>query len=92
VKKTSALKKIKGGKTVKVDVEITDDERIHDIVISGDFFVYPQEALEELENKLKGCNLEEAKNVLREYSEKITALGFTLDDVAELLEKVFKSS
>jgi len=91
MKKTSVLKKIKGGKTVKIDLEITDDGRIHDIIISGDFFVYPQETLEELESKLKGRSLEEAKSILKEYSEKVTVLGFTLDDVAELLDKAFKS-
>ena len=90
MKKASVLKKIKGGKTVKIDVEI-DDGKIHNIVISGDFFVYPQEALEELENKLKGCSLNKAKSILKEYAEKITVLGFTLDDVAELLEKAFKA-
>ena len=90
MRRTSVLKKIKGGKTVKLDVVI-DDGKIRDIVISGDFFVYPQEALEELENKLKGCSLNEAKSILKEYAGRVTVLGFTLDDVAELLEKAFKA-
>ncbi len=90
MRKVSVLKKIKGGKTVKVDLEFDEGGRIHNIIISGDFFVYPQEMLEALENELKGCKVNEVREVIEKYSTKMTVLGFTLEDVIELIEKAFK--
>ena len=43
--------KTPGGKLVQVDFTIVDD-RIHQPVISGDFFLYPDEALEPMTNAL----------------------------------------
>lgn len=45
--------KTPGGKLVRVDVEV-DAGKLNDVVVSGDFFLYPEEALEEITAALHG--------------------------------------
>lgn len=45
--------KMPGGKLVRVDVEVTNGA-LRDAVVSGDFFLYPEEALEEITGALQG--------------------------------------
>jgi hypothetical protein len=82
---------LRHGKTVKIDLVLSDDCRVQEIIISGDFFIYPEESLEGLEERLKGCGepacIEEAFKTL----ESSTLLGVNLEDVkrriAEAVEK-----
>jgi hypothetical protein len=39
-------------KTVKLDIVLGENCEIIDVVVSGDFFAYPEEAIERLESKL----------------------------------------
>lgn len=68
-------------KTVKVDIVIGDECRIIDIIISGDFFAYPEDSIERLESKLKECRdelcIEEA---FRELSSSVV-LGVNVEDL-----------
>jgi len=45
--------KTPGGKLVRVDLEVRDDV-LRDIVVSGDFFLYPEEALADITGSLDG--------------------------------------
>ena len=45
--------KTPGGKLVVVDVEVVDG-RLREAVVSGDFFLYPEEALESITQALDG--------------------------------------
>ena len=45
--------KTPGGKLVRVDAEVTDGT-LRDVVVSGDFFLYPEEALEGITGALQG--------------------------------------
>jgi lipoate---protein ligase len=45
--------KTPGGKLVVVDFEVADD-RLAQVMVSGDFFLYPEEALEEIASALNG--------------------------------------
>jgi len=79
------------GKTVKIDLALSEDCRVQEVIISGDFFIYPEESLEELEERLKGCGesvcIEDAFKTL----ESSTLLGVNLEDVkrriVEIVEK-----
>jgi len=51
--------KVKGGKLIKVQLFKKGDE-IEKIKITGDFFLYPEELIEELEEALTGCLLNES--------------------------------
>ncbi len=87
-KTISLVKKTPGGKTLKIDITINSDEdKIIDIVISGDFFAYPPEKLEELEKKLKNKLVEDALEIIDEYRNKINLIGTNLQDVKELINQ-----
>lgn len=45
--------KVPGGKLVKVDFSVQDDA-LHQVVVSGDFFLYPEETLEDIRASLEG--------------------------------------
>lgn len=45
--------KVPGGKLVKVDFAVADDT-LREVVVSGDFFLYPEETLEEIRMSLEG--------------------------------------
>jgi len=47
------------GGLIRATLEIDDLEKIVDILLSGDFWMYPKEALKELENTLIGCKINE---------------------------------
>ena len=66
--------KIPNGKLVKINLEYDKNtKKIKDIKIMGDFFAYPSEAIEVLEEKLKDSKLIERelitfiKNIIKEY-------------------------
>nr|MDQ3045473.1 lipoate--protein ligase family protein [Chloroflexota bacterium] len=45
--------KTPGGKLVLVDF-VVEDARLREVVVSGDFFLYPDEALAEITGALEG--------------------------------------
>ena len=47
--------KTPGGKLVVVDFE-TEEDKLKNVVLSGDFFLYPEEALEQLTKALEGLD------------------------------------
>ena len=51
-----AINKVAGGKLIKVSLGV-EDGRIVDIKVTGDFFMHPEEKIEELENTLTGVRI-----------------------------------
>ena len=49
--------KTPGGKLIAVDFDVEDD-RLRDVVVSGDFFLYPEEALTDVIGALEGLSVE----------------------------------
>jgi hypothetical protein len=78
----------KSQKLIKITLEYDDtDNTIKSIIIAGDFFLYPEEALETLEANLVGKKLEKCAlvNVI-EYSLKDSeAYGFESASLAEAI-------
>lgn len=92
---SKSVLKVPGGKLVKVEVE-HDWKSVARARITGDFFVHPEEALESLEESLRGCKLDENEMVER-LDEKISAIdaqliGFTSKDVATAVMQAVNSS
>ena len=61
--KGNSVYKVPGGKLVKIELALeTADEikMIKDIRITGDFFMHPEDLVEELEEGLRGSKLEDA--------------------------------
>jgi lipoate---protein ligase len=55
-----AIYKVPNGKLLKISLEKSDDNIITELKIMGDFFVYPEEDIEELEKQLIGSAFEES--------------------------------
>ena len=81
----SSVRKIKGGKLLRVRLE-QEGSIITAVAITGDFFVYPEEGLGLLEQGLIGARIDQDSltsriaSLLRERS--VAALGFGPADLA----------
>jgi lipoate---protein ligase len=47
--------KTPGGKLVRVDFDL-DDGRLRNVVVSGDFFLYPEEVIDDIRGALEGAS------------------------------------
>lgn len=86
----SFVRRLSGGKTVKVDLEVID-ENIKDIVISGDFFLYPEEYIHIIESKLKGKNISEVVRILSEFKGVVEIVGASIEEFAEVVIDAYKA-
>ena len=57
--------KTPGGKLVAVDFEVVDGT-LRDVMVSGDFFLYPEEALADLTGALEGLPIELSETEIAE--------------------------
>ena len=70
--------KVPKGKLIKIFLE-TDSGTIRDIRITGDFFMHPEEAIENLEQDLNGTKLSDVKEKLDRFFTNVDAFGVTAD-------------
>ena len=85
--------RIPGGKTLEIIMTVNKDCRIADISISGDFFVYPPEALEMLERELRGCsNTDCIASVVSRTSKAAEALGFNWEQLVEAITRLYRTA
>jgi len=81
--------KAKGG-LIRIRAEISEN-RIDDIMITGDFFIFPEDSIEKIENELRGreFNLNEindiVQNILKDSESSITA-GDIINAIRNLRE------
>ncbi|MEM4866871.1 MAG: lipoate protein ligase C-terminal domain-containing protein [Sulfolobales archaeon] len=84
-------KKRTGGKLVKVCVKIFEN-LVKGVMISGDFFVEPEEGFEELLQELTKIEVEreEATTVVSELLKKkrLDFSGITVEDIVEVLSRI----
>lgn len=78
----------KAGKLLKIHLNY-EAGCIQHIRITGDFFLYPEEGIEQLQKQLAGAPLEKEKlaQQIREIlaKEKMEAFGFTNEQLAEAI-------
>lgn len=55
--------KVPGGKLVAVEFAVVDN-LLHDVVVTGDFFLYPEEALPVLSSAIEGASVLEDRAAL----------------------------
>lgn len=79
--------KVSDGKLVQVEAEFEDV--FTDVSITGDFFVEPPEALQDIEEAVIGTEADEVEEVV-EAIEDVEAdlIGFSPEDVVEALRQV----
>ena len=80
--------KVPGGKLLRIDADV-EGKIIKSIKISGDFFLYPEEKIVDVEKALAGEKIEEG-NLRRKLGElfrreNIRAVGFGIDDLVKVL-------
>ncbi len=74
------------GKTLSLELWIRDD-KVDRVVLAGDFFAYPAEALEGLE-KLRGININELEVRIRSQLSDVSFAGICLDDILNLIKEL----
>jgi len=84
-----ALRKVPGGKTVKVEASINEG-RIEKVMISGDFFAYPPSIIEELELELAGkpAEIDAVRRILDEFKGKGILVGISFEDIEQLFAQI----
>ena len=81
-----ALYKAKGG-IIRVSLEGTGV--IKRIKITGDFFIFPEDSIESLENALVGIGTDEEEllKVVKDFYENIEAHGIGPEDIVKAIKK-----
>lgn len=85
----SATKKL--GKIVKINLSYKQElQLIQSIKITGDFFVHPEEVIEELEQGLCGTKLEkeELKNKIKLILKDSKIFGFDVNSLVEMILRI----
>lgn len=85
--KRTFIKRVPGGKTLQIDIDC--NERINYVLISGDFFAYPEDFIDKLQEAITGKNISEAiKTITFLYKKmKPELLGISIDDIIDVLRK-----
>ena len=81
------IHKIPNGKLLKVFLDVKEG-RIDTIKITGDFFVHPEEAIEELEKQLCGVGIADVEQVVHVFFEQrdIEMIGLTEESLIQVLK------
>ncbi len=89
--KGSASVKVENGKLVSVEVDYSDS--IKSVSITGDFFLEPPEALEEIENSLEGVDVDASESDIVAVLNHVEAepIGFDWEDVATAVSEAVES-
>lgn len=85
------VKRVPNGKTLELYVKICSG-RIENIVISGDFFAHPEEVIEEIENNLRGVNIERVNSVLENFRNKLFFTGFNYSVFIDFINEVLSEA
>jgi lipoate-protein ligase A len=86
--------KVPGGKLVVADFRVADGALV-DVRISGDFFLYPDEALQWINSALTGAPADEdaaslARRVRMILGPEVQLVGFDPDAIAEAVRRGIK--
>jgi len=74
---------------IKVELEVEGDV-IKNAIISGDFFAYPPEVIEEMEDKMRGRELSKVLEVIERYRDRVKLVGVKFEDLEELVRAIIK--
>ena len=78
------------GKIVKISMSYNKESQlIHSIKITGDFFIHPEEVIEQLEHGLCGIKLEKRylKNEIQLILKNSEFFGFEIDSLTDIILK-----
>ena len=86
--------KVKEGKIVKVEVEV--DDVIKKLRITGDFFLHPEEVLDDIEKSMTGLKKDvsfdtivlKIQNIVKDHNTQM--IGISPESIAEVLREALK--
>lgn len=83
--------KVAGGKLIKCRMTVRTGIIVN-IKLSGDFFMHPEEKIDELEEKLAGCPLDEKhlRNICSSFFEEVELIGATPEDFIAVMLKAHR--
>ncbi len=83
-----SVHKTRGG-LIRVGVSLDESDRIEDIMITGDFFIYPEESVEALEKVLVGVVADEGEllRVIKGFYKDLEAPGIGPEDMVKAIKK-----
>jgi lipoate-protein ligase A len=87
----SADYKVVGGKLLRVRLQV-EHNIIQSIRITGDFFMHPEPAIEQLERQLIGiqCNAQALSAILQQFFERdIEIVGASAEDFVTVIMKAY---
>ena len=78
--------KVKNGKLIKCKIVIKNSI-IEDIKLHGDFFIYPEEKIGEIEEKIRGIKYDEneIRRAIYENFAGVEILGASIEDFIEVI-------
>ena len=79
----------KGEKYIRISVRI-EEGKVKKVYIRGDFFCYPEDAIERLENALVGRRPEEIPEAFRRTMEGVELLGVRREELLDLILEASK--
>ncbi len=85
--KRTFIKRSPSGKTLQIDIDC--NERINYILISGDFFAYPEDFIDKLQEAITGKSVSEAIETITLLYKKMKPelLGISIDDIIDVLRE-----
>lgn len=91
--RSSSEFKVEGGKLLRADLEF--DNEITDFNLHGDFFVYPDDAVKEIQEAVEGLPVDSSPERMSEQVEHSLSagtelVGFDSGDVAELVRRAIE--
>jgi len=89
---TEAAMKVPGGKMVRVSLD-SADSKIRKVVITGDFFLHPEELIQELETQLQGHQIDRSQltSTIEEFLRRnnATLIGASAADLASVIVSAY---
>lgn len=80
-----------GGKTLIIEV-IIENNKIKELIISGDFFAYPEDQIDELEEKTRNLTIQQALEVINKNLRTVKLLGITPEDIMEGIRQALRNA
>ena len=89
---TRAEYKVPGGKLLVAETEVKDGV-LTTVKVMGDFFMHPEEAINDLEGALKGKETSKIDEIVTEFfgGKEITLFGVSEEDFAHVLKMTLES-
>jgi hypothetical protein len=84
--------KVTGGKLLSAETS-TENSRITSVKITGDFFMHPEEAIEELENLIRGLSTTKTEETIMGFFEArpVELIGVSPKDFVHVLNMSLKA-